>query len=104
MGAYASADCARIVRSLRNAAGLTQAHLALALGVSQQRVSNIERGRTPNGTMLLTLLQVAEICGSTLRIEIVPPSGAAVTGATVHPLPVRSEGRAGAVKKSVVRK
>lgn len=58
------------IRKLRKAAGFTQKQLAEALGVSQQVVSNLERGDSANPT-LSTLEKIAIVTGRRLDINFI---------------------------------
>jgi predicted XRE-type DNA-binding protein len=57
------------LRDLRRQAHLTQAQLATAMGVGQNRVSQIESGGAEH-VRLGTLQQYADALGGTLRVEI----------------------------------
>ena len=54
-------NCARAVRRVRRAAGLTQAQLAKALGVSRPRISELENGK--HAFRLQTLHKIASALG-----------------------------------------
>jgi DNA-binding XRE family transcriptional regulator len=58
------------LRSLREAAGLTQTQLAIRLGVTQQAVAQVERWES-NPTIEL-LRRWAGACGATLEIRLEP--------------------------------
>jgi transcriptional regulator with XRE-family HTH domain len=58
-------EAARFVREMREAAKLTQTALGRKIGISQARVSEIERGGTPEGISYATLRRVARACGFT---------------------------------------
>jgi DNA-binding CsgD family transcriptional regulator/DNA-binding transcriptional regulator YiaG len=61
--AEAAEEAARFVRQMREAAKLTQGALAEKLGISQPRISEIERGGTPEGISYAMLRRVARACG-----------------------------------------
>lgn len=65
---------AKILRDLRKGAGLTQAELAAAVGGTQRRITNIERGtRRPS----LEVLQAwAAACGRRLTLDFPVDGGA----------------------------
>lgn len=63
-----------IVRGMRRSAGLAQAELALRLGVSQERVSEIERGAGPQGPTFELLERIAAACGMKLVATLVEPA------------------------------
>ena len=52
-----------LVRAWREARGLTQRELAERLGVSQERISNIERGVGKHGPTFDVMTQIADACG-----------------------------------------
>jgi transcriptional regulator with XRE-family HTH domain len=56
-------EAARFVREMREHAGFTQGQLAEKLGVTQPRISEIERGNTPEGIGYALLRRVANACG-----------------------------------------
>jgi transcriptional regulator with XRE-family HTH domain len=60
----ASIEAARFVRTLRERAGLTQRELAQRLGVSQPRVSAMEKAAGPEGPTYAMLKRVARACGA----------------------------------------
>ena len=57
------------LRELREALALTQTELARTLGISQKRVSEIERGEVDR-TKVDTLRRYAAALGGTLRVEV----------------------------------
>jgi len=57
------------LRELREMLALTQTDLADALGISQKRVSEIERGQV-DFTKVDTLRRYAEALGGNLRVEV----------------------------------
>jgi DNA-binding XRE family transcriptional regulator len=57
------------LQELRKEAGLTQTQLAEEIGVSQVRVSALERGRVDD-LVVKTLQQYAHALGGTLRVEL----------------------------------
>lgn len=77
------------IRALRKRAGMTQAQLGAALGVSQARVVEIEA--TPGSVSLGQLMQVLHTLGAGLvvRAEALPPSEemAKVPARTARPRP-----------------
>ncbi len=56
---------------LRERRGLSQAQLAAAIGVSQPRIAQIEKGRI-EGFRIQTLMRVAEALGADLKIDLMP--------------------------------
>jgi transcriptional regulator with XRE-family HTH domain len=56
-------EAARFIRQMREYARLTQAQLAQRLDVSQARVSEMERGTSPEGVGYALLRRVAVSCG-----------------------------------------
>lgn len=68
----ASLRAGRLVRRMREAAGLSQSELAGRLSVSQERVSAIENGLSRQGPTIATLEGVAEACGFQLKIDFSP--------------------------------
>jgi len=60
---------AEVVRNARNAAGYSQAQLARRMGVSQPRISSIERADGTDGPTLAMLLRVADACGLELHLD-----------------------------------
>jgi transcriptional regulator with XRE-family HTH domain len=56
-------EAARFVREMREHAKFTQGHLARKLGVTQPRISEIERGNSPEGIGYALLRRVAKVCG-----------------------------------------
>jgi DNA-binding XRE family transcriptional regulator len=62
----AALRAARFVRETREAAELSQAKLATRLGVSQARVSEIEKGAGTYGVSVELLERIAIACGGTL--------------------------------------
>jgi transcriptional regulator with XRE-family HTH domain len=61
--AEAVREAARFMRSMREHAHLTQTALARRLGVSQARISEIERGASPEGVSYALLKRIASKCG-----------------------------------------
>lgn len=55
-----------IVRGMRRSAGFPQAELARRVGVSQERISEIERGGGPQGPTFELLERIASACGMVL--------------------------------------
>ena len=61
-------SCAALVRRARADAGFTQAQLAAEVGVSQERISQLENATAAKGTPeVYTLARIAHACGRTLR-------------------------------------
>src|SRR5690242_17518548 len=63
---------ARIVRTMRDLAGLSQERLASALDVSQPAISTIEAGRGTEGVTYATLKRVAGACGVDFSVRLEP--------------------------------
>ncbi|HTP77175.1 MAG TPA: helix-turn-helix domain-containing protein [Rhizomicrobium sp.] len=65
--AYENADAvqeaARFVRQMRAKSGLSQLELGKRIGVSQARISEIEKGGSPEGVSYALLKRVARACG-----------------------------------------
>jgi transcriptional regulator with XRE-family HTH domain len=61
--AEAVREGARFLRQMREHAGLKQSALARKLGVSQARISEIERGNSPEGVSYALLKRMAAACG-----------------------------------------
>jgi transcriptional regulator with XRE-family HTH domain len=56
-------EAARFIREMREAANLTQSALGKKLGITQARVSEMERGGTPEGVSYAAVRRVAQACG-----------------------------------------
>jgi transcriptional regulator with XRE-family HTH domain len=56
-------EAARFIKEMREHAKLSQAALARKLGMSQARVSEMERGNSPDGVGYALLRRVAVACG-----------------------------------------
>jgi transcriptional regulator with XRE-family HTH domain len=54
---------ANLVRTMREQAGLSQEELALAVGVSQPRISKVEKGDGAEGITYGMLKKIARACG-----------------------------------------
>jgi transcriptional regulator with XRE-family HTH domain len=65
----AAHEAARFIKTLRRGAELTQRELATRLGISQPRVSAMERGIGPEGPSYLMLKRVAKACGVPWSLE-----------------------------------
>ena len=63
-------EAARLIRQMRQRAGLDQRGLAERLGVSQPRVSALEKGGGAEGPGYATLRLVAEVCGVDWRSPV----------------------------------
>lgn len=61
--AEAVEEAARFLRQMREDAGLSQEQLGKMLGVSQARISELERGGTPDGMSYSILRRAAIACG-----------------------------------------
>ncbi len=61
--AEAVREGARFLRQMREHAGLKQSELAGKLGISQARISEIERGNSPEGVGYSLLKRIAAACG-----------------------------------------
>jgi DNA-binding XRE family transcriptional regulator len=84
--ASAAFEAGRLVRTLREQAGLTQQQLAELLDVSQPRVSAIESGAGRDGPSYALLKRIAIACGvswnpSALLSKPVPAARAAAAAA-----------------------
>ena len=56
-------EAASFIRQMRECSKLSQAVLGLKIGVSQERISEIERGGSPEGVSYALLRRVARACG-----------------------------------------
>ena len=56
-------EAARFIRQMRNHAELNQTQLGERIGVSQERISEMERGGSPEGVSYALLRRVARACG-----------------------------------------
>jgi DNA-binding XRE family transcriptional regulator len=65
----ASLHAAHFVEQARKQAKLSQADLAEKIGVSQARVSQMEKGEGPYGLSISLLERVAAACGGVLQIK-----------------------------------
>jgi transcriptional regulator with XRE-family HTH domain len=72
----ASLRAARLVRRMREAAGLSQVDLAKRLSVNQARISALENGLSRQGPTAATLESVAEACGFQLSMNFSPKAEA----------------------------
>jgi len=70
---------AALVRSMREAAGLSQSALAAQIGTSQAHLSMLERGVGRQGPTFLILQKIATACGQELHISVLPVSRRAMT-------------------------
>jgi DNA-binding XRE family transcriptional regulator len=66
--ASAALEAGRLVRSLREKAGLTQEELADRLDMKQPRVSAIEAGRGRDGPSYALLKRIVFACGGTWNV------------------------------------
>lgn len=64
----AALEAGRLVREMRERAGLSQLELAEKLGISQPRVSALEAGRGRDGPSYALLKRIVAACGGTWRI------------------------------------
>jgi transcriptional regulator with XRE-family HTH domain len=80
-----SREAAQFVKKLRKSAGLTQRDLAARLGISQPRISAMERGIGPDGPSYLMLKRVADACK-------IPWSLEAGLGRSIRPGKVETSG------------
>jgi DNA-binding XRE family transcriptional regulator len=65
----ATLHAAHFVEQARKQAHLSQADLAEKIGVSQARVSQMEKGEGPYGLSISLLERVAAACGGTLQLK-----------------------------------
>src|SRR5271155_3455683 len=61
--AEAVQEAARFLRQMRERAGLSQEELGKRLNVTQARISELERGGTPEGMSYAILRRAAKACG-----------------------------------------
>ena len=57
------AQAGRLIKSMREAAGLNQKALASAIGSSQAHISDLERGVGPQGPSVAVMARIAHACG-----------------------------------------
>src|SRR5262249_21132774 len=55
-------EAARFMREMRESAGMTQGQLGKKLGVSQARISELEKGNSPEGMSYALLRRAAKAC------------------------------------------
>ncbi len=65
-------EAARLVRDLRESAGLSQEALARQVGTSQAHLSMLERGVGRYGPTYLMLRKIATACGARLQVSASP--------------------------------
>lgn len=61
----------RLIKLLRKEERLTQTQLGERMGLSQARVSQLEKGEGPYGPSLGTLCKAGAACGYELRLQFV---------------------------------
>jgi ribosome-binding protein aMBF1 (putative translation factor) len=61
---------AEFIRHSREVADLSQAELAEEIGITQARVSQLERAESPEGPSIAMLARVAKACGRNLRLTL----------------------------------
>lgn len=62
-------EAATFIRQMRTGAGLSQQELALRLGISQPRVSTMEKGIGPDGPTCGMVRRIAQACGVNWSLE-----------------------------------
>jgi DNA-binding XRE family transcriptional regulator len=77
----ATLHAAHFVGQARKQAHLSQADLAEKIGVSQARVSQMEKGEGPYGLSISLLERVAAACGGTLQLKFKKTTGPKRVGA-----------------------
>lgn len=65
----AAEQVATLIRQTRESAGLSQTELGRKVGVSQARISQMERGDATFGPSIGLLVRVAQACGCTLMLS-----------------------------------
>lgn len=75
-----------MVRRMRKSRGLSQSELATRIGVTQERISEVERGLGPQGPTFALLDRVAKACG--MRIDAVQMEAPAATPAQEDEVPL----------------
>jgi transcriptional regulator with XRE-family HTH domain len=73
-------EAGKLVRNMREDAGLSQGKLADSIGTSQAHLSMIERGVGRYGPTILLLNRIAQTCGVEIQLKIVPDKRAGSTG------------------------
>jgi transcriptional regulator with XRE-family HTH domain len=63
-------EAAALIRRTRELVNISQAELARRLGVTQPRMSIIEKGDGPNGPTYAMLKRVARACGVTFDVQV----------------------------------
>jgi transcriptional regulator with XRE-family HTH domain len=63
-------EAAALIRRIRELIGITQVELAQRLGVSQPRMSYIEKGEGPNGPTYSILKRVVRACGVSFDVQV----------------------------------
>lgn len=66
---HAAAQIAALVKKNREFAGLTQEALGKKVGITQARISQMERGDAPIGLSVALLARVAAACDRTLQLS-----------------------------------
>ena len=61
---------ARHLKAVREGAGITQAELGKAIGVTQGRISQLESGLMDHAPNLETIALYAHACGGSVRFEV----------------------------------
>jgi transcriptional regulator with XRE-family HTH domain len=64
-----ASEAAKFIRDMRSIAGLSQLELARRLGISQPRVSAMEKGSGPDGPTYGMLRRIARACGLEWSLE-----------------------------------
>jgi transcriptional regulator with XRE-family HTH domain len=72
-------EAASLIRRIRELVDISQAELARRLGVTQARMSIIEKGEGPNGPTYAMLKRVARACGVSFDVRV---NGKSLLGAT----------------------
>jgi len=70
LGASDALEAAWLIRRIRKLVDIPQAELARRLGVTQPRMSAIEKGEGCNGPTYAMLKRVARACGVTFDIQV----------------------------------
>lgn len=92
---------AKLIKSLRNHAGLTQGRLAELVGTTQSAISEMENAKGAYGPSMALVARIAHVCGGQLELSVFYPDQTSASGDLRSPLPrysligLQQEARAG---------